>query len=398
MEKEFYSFNKSKSTFFLFLFFVFSYQAYAQNIYIYVAPNGAPTGNGNVQNAPVSLAQAKAVAKANPQKSCFIYLASGIYPALTLDATDSRSAAYPVVYTSIVPYGAIFQPEISLTSTNFTPIPDIIKARIINATAKTKVMQMSLASMNLRDTAQWPQTFSLFKLKTPKFYRNGVPLPLYRYPADSSSMTMRQVVNRGSVNSVPGGSFKYRDGRGKYWLNAINDGGLFLSGNWQTPWLIDVIKTQSLSMVDSLVVQAIGISGGIGTLAPTRLAAGTEPYTALNLVEEIAAEGQWSINFKTKMLYMWVPASGTLTCSGNSKTPAISITGVSNTSFTGIAVRGGSGNGIELHNSSNIIIPGTQISYCSGYGETLRLGTNCQVQSNDIDSVGAGGVIISSST
>ncbi len=95
---------------------------------------------------------------------------------------------------------------------------------------------------------------------------------------------------------------------------------------------------------------------------------------------------------------MWVPASGTITFSGNGGVPAILATGVSNTRFIGFSVRGGSGNGIELHNCSNVLIAGTRISYCSGNGITITDGTNCTVQSNDIDSVGKGGVIISTST
>src|SRR5258708_1246188 len=77
--------------------------------------------------------------------------------------------------------------------------------------------------------------------------------------------------------------------------------------------------------------------------------------------------------------------------------PAISVTGVSYTKFIDIAVRGGSGNGIELHDCRNVKIAGSHISYCSGYGIAITDGSNCTVQSNDIDSVGAGGVIISSS-
>src|SRR5260221_63794 len=118
----------------------------------------------------------------------------------------------------------------------------------------------------------------------------------------------------------------------------------------------------------------------------------------MNLVEEIKAEGQWSINFKTKMLYMWVPASGTITLDGDSKAPAISLDRVSNTRFIGLDIRGGSGDGIGLNQCSNVLIAGSHITYCSGYGVRIVDGNSCTVQSNDINLVGAGGVIISSSS
>lgn len=393
MKTNFYTL--AKFTFFFFAFFVFS-RVQAQNIHVYASPYGAATGNGDVATAPVNLDRARAIVRANPTKPCVVSLASGSYSALSLDATDSRAAAYPAVYTSMVPNGAVFQPEILLNRANFQAIPATIAARIINATAKTKVMQLSLASYNLPDTAQWAASFAIGYLKTPRFYKNGQPLPMSRYPADTT-MAIKQVVTKGASGSTPGGSFKYRDDRAKYWLNAINDGGLWLSGNWQAPWQMDVIKTKSITTADSLIVQAVGIGGGLGTILPTKILPGTEPYYALNLVEEIAAEGQWSFNAKTKMLYMWPPALGNLAVAGNAKAPAISATNVSNVQFTGIAVSGGSGNGVELNNCNNVLLAGMHITYCSGNGIYITDGSNCTVQSNDIDSVGAGGVVVTNS-
>lgn len=395
MEKSLHFFRHG--LYLLFLGFFLSTSSQAQTINIYAAPDGAPTGNGDAANLPVSVARAKAVARENTQTPCIIWLKNGIYPALSLDAGDSRTAAAPVTWQSMNPNGAVFQPEITLDKSAFQAIPDSIKDRIIDPTAKTQVLQLDLSSYGFTDTAQWPLIFGIAKLKTPKFYCDGYPLPMSRYPSDTT-MTMREVVDKGSANSIPGGSFKYRDDRGKYWLKAINDGGVYLSGNWQTPWQMDVIKTLSLSTADSLIVQTVGIQNGLGTQAPGRIASGAEPYYALNLVEEIAREGQWSINFKTKMLYMWVPATGTLTGAGSSKNPAIAVTGVSNISLIGIAVQGGSGNGIELQGCHNVLIAGTHIHFCSGNGISITDGSNCVVQSNDIDSVGAGGVIIATST
>jgi len=152
MKRNFYPLVKL--AFYLFAFFVSS-QLYGQ-MHIYTAPNGSSTADGTSASAPVNLARARAIAKANPQKAITIDLANGIYPQLTLDATDSRSASAPVVYSSAAQGGAIFQPTITLTTANFSPIPANIQARIINATAKTKVVQMSLASFNSVDsTITW---------------------------------------------------------------------------------------------------------------------------------------------------------------------------------------------------------------------------------------------------
>lgn len=395
MKAKFYSFVKLTSC--LLAFVISSQGLHAQSLHIYASPSGSATGNGDTEGAPVNLDRARAIARANPTKPVAIYLASGTYSSLALDATDSRAAAYPVVYTSISPKGAVFQPEIILNRANFQAIPTTIANRIINATAKTKVMQMSLAALNLPDTAQWAECFAIGYLKVPRFYQNGLPLPMSRYPADTT-MPMGQVLVKGTQGSTPGGKFKYSNDRAKYWVTALSDGGVWLAGNWQAPWQMDVIKTQTIGTLDSTILQAEGIGGGLGTILPSKIAPGTEPYYALNLVEEITAEGQWSFNAKTKMLYMWPPASGTIAVAGNSKVPAISATNVSNTQFTNITISGGSGNGVELKNCNNVLIAGMHIAYCSGNGVTITDGSNCTVQSNDIDSVGSGGVVVSSST
>jgi len=369
---------------------------HAQNLHIFASPNGSATADGSSAAAPVSLDRARAVARAHPSQACIIYLANGVYKSLTLDATDKRTAADPVVYVSSTPHGAVFTPEFYLDKSKFQAIPDSIKSRIINTTAKTMVTQIPLRTLGIADSAQWPAQFGISDLVSPKFYKDGQPLPMSRYPSGTATMPMKQVVYAGYYKSTPGGSFKYADDRAKYWAKAINDGGVWLAGNWQAQFQMDVVRTSSVSTADSLITQSIGIYGGLGAKPYGRLISGQEPYYALNLVEEIAAEGQWAINYRTKMLYIWLPATGTLTFAGNSKSPAISVTGADNTSFINIDVRGGSGNGIEIHDCHNVQVAGGHISLCSGNGVTITGGTYCTVQSCDIDSVGAGGVIVRS--
>ena len=368
----------------------------AQTISVYASPKGSPQGDGSI-SSPVSLDRAKAIVRNNPNSPCIVWLADGTYKQVKLDASDTRSSSASVIYQAVSPHGAVILPENHLDVHQFQPIPDSIRDRIINTTAKGKVKQLPLSALSLIDTADWPLTFTLANLRSPKFYKNGNPLPMSRYPQDTT-MTMGDVITKGRYKAKPGGSFRFRDDRVKQWQKAIDDGGLFLCGNWQFTWKLDVVRTLSVDPKGKLIKQAIGLQDGIGTQDPGRLAPGTEPYYALNLVEEINAEGQWSINFRTKMLYMWVPESGTVTMDGDSRTPSIELDSVSNTSFIGIDIRGGSGDGIGLNQCRNILIAGSHISQCSGYGVRIEDGSACTVQSNDINQVGAGGVIIESSS
>ncbi|MBS1605874.1 MAG: right-handed parallel beta-helix repeat-containing protein, partial [Bacteroidetes bacterium] len=393
MRRKFYSL-KASVCFVAFILGISSVKA--QTVNIYASTTGSATGAGTSAGAPVTISRARAIAKANPTHPCTIWLASGIYYRLTLDATDSRSASAPVTYQSMVKGGAIFQPTMTLPTSSFSAIPASIQSRIIDPTAKTHVKQISLTSFNLPDMNAWGRSFSQVNMHIPAFFYNGAALPMSRWPADTSWMKMGDIISKGSAGSSPGGIFKYRDGRARYWVNAISDGGVYLCGNWQVPWTMDVILTKAINTTDSTITQDIGISGGIGSQS-WREPRGQEEYCAINLVEEIRAEGQWAINTKTKMLYMWVPASGNVQMSGDWTMAAITATGVNYTNFVGLAVRGGSGNGINLTGCNNVLIAGADISYVGRNAVAITDGRNCTVQSSDLHNLGAGGVIIKSS-
>lgn len=368
----------------------------AQNIHVYVTPYGASTGDGSNVSAPVNLQRARVICKANTNKAVIVYLGRGTYPSFALDSTDKRTAANPVVWTSSERYGAVFEPITNINRSLFQAIPDSIKARIINATAKTKVMQIPFSALGITDSTEWPAFSLIANIRSPKFYKDGQPLQMSRYPGGDSTMPMAKVINKGSGNSVPGGSFKYTNDRAKYWTKAVADGGVYLSGNWQAQFEMDVIKTASIRTADSLITQSIGILNGLGAQPYGRLTSGQEPYYALNLVEEIAGEGQYAVNFKRKMIYMWVPASGNLSFAGDCKCPAIKLTKADNNWFMNMAIRGGSGDGFGITECVGVQVAGTSIALCSGNGVTITGGRNVLVQSNDIDSVGAGGVIVQS--
>ena len=369
----------------------------AQTVSIYASPTGANTGMGGSLATSVSLTRAFSVTKLFPNDSCIVWLADGVYNQLILDSTSRRTLLAPVIYKAINPKKAIFKPLTSINTASFQAIPDSIKSRIVDSTAKTKVKQLPLATYNLKNMSVWPSTFSIGNITSPKFYNKGMVLPMSRYPKDSN-MTMKTVLSNGTGGKTPGGSFVYRDTtRFKYWLKEMNDAGLYLSGAWRVPWQIDVVKTKFIDTLADTLQQTIGVSGGIGDKYSRPKGNGKEPYWALNLVEEIGKPGEWSINFRTKMLYMWVPESAEIEVASDPLQPAFSIVEVNNTSFQNIAIIGGAGDGFTLTNCNNILIAGCDIANCSGNAITITGGSNCTVLSNDIHSTGGAGVKIASS-
>ncbi|HXO75415.1 MAG TPA: hypothetical protein VN824_09280 [Puia sp.] len=269
------NFYPSKNCTLLFIAMLLFGGLQAQTVHLYVSPNGSSTADGTSQAAPVNMARVRVLLRQHLTQACIVYLTNGTYPAMSLDATDSRTATAPAVFTSMTEHGVVFQPFGTINRASFQAIPDSIKSRILNATAKTMVRQIPLSAMGVTDTAQWPAQFGISSLVSPRFYKDGVPLAMSRYPAAvDSTMAMKQVLNPGTYRSTPGGIFKYRNDRAKYWMKAITDGGLFLSGNWQAQFQMDVVKTQSVSVADSLITQSIGIYGGIGAQPYGRIVSG----------------------------------------------------------------------------------------------------------------------------
>lgn len=380
----------------------------AQVLDIYVSPTGSATGNGNSQAAPVSLSRARTLLKttANKQRVSHVWLLDGVYTYLSLDTTDSRTANAPVTFHALHPLKAIFQPISPINVADIQPIPDSIKRRIVDSNARAKVRQINLAGYSLSNMTAWPKLFgypvnitanTTTRQQWPIIYENSTPLPMAQYP-NNDVMKVKSVITNGTGKVSPGGSFKYRDDRAKYWRKAIDD-GLWLRGNWRVDWQMDFVKTDSINITDSIVYQSIGVQGGIGNKYTRPAGNGQEPYVVVNLVEEIDTVGEWCINFATKMLYIYPPAdTTTLHISSNSSTPTIKLDKLNYTNFENILLDGGSADGFRINKCNNVNILGCEVTHVAGYGVFIADGTNCLVKSNNLHDVGEGGVFLINSS
>src|SRR6267378_3362644 len=106
MKSNFYS---SKNYTLLFTAMLFFGSLRAQTLHFFASPNVSSTGDGSSMAAQVNLARVSVLLKEHLTQPCTVYLTNGAYPAFSLDATDSRIAAAPVVYTSMTAHGVVFQ-------------------------------------------------------------------------------------------------------------------------------------------------------------------------------------------------------------------------------------------------------------------------------------------------
>ena len=363
-----------------------------QTVNIYAASNGSGVGSGATYNLPVNLARARVVAQNYPNNPINVLLKDGTYYQFTLTSADARTANAPAIYKAINKGKAIFQPLKVINRADFQPIPDSVKQRIIDPTAKGKVMQLNLASYNInsQSTAPWATVVNNTP-KYPIFYQNTTPLMLSRYPNDTT-MSMNGVIYKGTNKTDSGGIFYYSDTRTNRWVNAMNDEGVWLAGNWRVSFVIQFIKTKTIDTVNKIIYQKDGVQLGIGNKFAAYAGNYEEPYFVSNLYEEIDTVGEFSINFNNKMLYMWVPDTGVIQYADSLTMPAISATGANYTQFQNINFIGGAGNAINVSSAHHVRIAGCDITQCTDDAIVLTDVTYSAVQSNDIHQVGAGGV------
>lgn len=375
-----------------------SYPA-GQMVTIYAAPNGSATGGGTCFLLPASLDRAEAIVKAYPNNPCTVLLEDGIYYQLTLTATDARTATTQAIYKAINKGKAIFQPLKVINRNDFQDIPDSVKNRIVNPTAKGKVKQLNLATYNINPQSVAPWAYVISDSPAyPIFYQNTKPLPLSRYPNDTT-MSMNGVIFKGVNNKTDsGGIFNYSDTRTNYWVKALADEGVWLAGNWRVSFVLQWIKTKSIDTVNKTITQSIGISQGIGNKFAGAAGNYKEPYFVSNIYEEIDMEGEYSVNMNNKMLYMWVPDTGTIKYADSLTLPAISANGASYTQFQNIGIAGGLGSGFTVKNARNVRIAGCDITRCSNDAIIWVDVTNSAIVSNDMHEIGSGGVAMYSTT
>ena len=369
-----------------------------QTVTIYASPNGSGIGSGATYNLPVNLTRARIVVQNYPNNPCNILLEDGTYYQYTLTSADSRTANAPAIYKAINRGNAIFKPLKVINRSDFQPIPDSIKQRIINTTAQGKVMQLNLSSYNInaQSVAPWANVIS-DSPKHPIFYQNTTPLLLSRYPNDTT-MKMNGVNYKGTNSPDTGGNFNYTNAHTNYWVKALNDEGVWLAGNWRVSFVLQWIKTKSIDTVNRIIYQTDGVQGGLGNKFAGYAGNYAEPYFVSNLFEEIDTIGEYSINFNNKMLYMWVPDTGTIQYADSLTMPAISATGANNTQFQNIFFTGGAGSAITVNSANNIRIAGCDITQCTNTAIMLNDVTNSVVQSNDLHQLGSGGIALNSTT
>ena len=146
-------------------------------------------------------------------------------------------------------------------------------------------------------------------------------------------------------------------------------------------------------------ILSIDTSNNTITLAPfgkigNEFGHGHEPYSIINLLEEISQPGDWCVDNLDQKIYFYphgTIASSNLRISDNVN-PIFTVNGASYLEFVGLEVINNRGSAFQFTNCSNDQINGCMIHDIDEDAVVITGGSNCGVSSSNLYNLGAQGV------
>ncbi len=342
----------------------------ASATYYISSADGIDTNPGTLSSPFKTLEKARnairAMKTANtiPAGGVIVYLRGGTYTrdsSFTLSSLDAATVSKPVVYKAYENEVPVLIGGKELTASNFTVVTDATVLARMPTAGQGKVYQIDLAAESISQYAAIKKIgFGWDKKSLPPILQvDGKDQTLARYP-NNSFMTINSVTSTGSiprngdVEPWTGASFTYSDARADSWANAPD---MWVFGYWFWDWADGNLQVSSLD-ANTNTISSVGPSW-YGVKAGQR-------FYAYNLLEEIDQPGEYYIDRTNNILYLYPQNGANITSSrvklGLLETPLIDIDNVKYTTFEGIHFDLTTGKGVQINNSSNVLVKGNKFT------------------------------------
>jgi len=378
----------------------------------YVSADASQDGDGSIENPFASLEAARDQVRTDmlqtmtPPEGAVIKLLPGTY-FLEDTFTLSHRDAFPA-YSQLIVEGSGDKESIlhlgkRVGMDQLHKVRDESLLARLRPEARDNVQVLDLAALGL-ELEPLPVLFKGLDGGQPEIFFNDKRLPISRYP-NQGNLTMGELLSPGIwwERVSEGGSFKFDDDRHLNWQHSIAS-GLRLNGYWRIPWQSWSIKVKSIDPEDRILTHAVPIAegsssnsnfAGIGSKYTRPKGSLEEPYFAYNLIEEIDQPGEWSIDYASSRLYIWLPeADGELIIAHNSK-PIVELKGASQVTLRNLSFKGGRENGIEIFGGLDNVIEHCRFTNLGGWGVIVRGGFRNGVRNSHFSHLGKGGIELS---
>ncbi len=271
---------------------------------VYVAPSGNDSAEGSRIKPLATLQAAVAVVRRSRDagsvpRPVTIWLADGTYTIpQTLKLEGPRDSQITI---RAAHHGkAILDASIALKESQFVRSQDPrLQKEVIG-----KVWECDLKKAGVQHAKKFPNRFNdtggLFQLFCDDLWQ-----PISRWPNDRNAK-MKKVLDRGDDPGAPGkrpGKFVFDGDRPARWTRAAESGQLWLAGFWRVAWDWQSVRVDKIDLKEKSILLASPIFLGIGSKYAGPEGAGTEPWRAINLVEEIDMPGEWAVDFQQGKLF-----------------------------------------------------------------------------------------------
>ena len=394
----------------------------------YVATDGSDADPGTLAAPFATLEKARDVVRALPRPlpagGVTVFVRGGTYrrtATFNLTSSDSGTEAAPVFYKAYTGETPKFTSGTPLLASAFGPLDASMQSRVATGVTVSNIRQLDLAAFSFANDGPFPVRFNQNRLRNPYYtsvdgeifelFFNGARAPLSRYPNDNLAdrfatpcLKMDGVTQKYATTlngEAIGGQFKYKAtdaARVQKWITAANEGSLWIQGFYRVPWEEYGMKVKSIDTTAGTFTMASGasMSLGYGNKYSAYEGSKTEPYWALNLLEEIDQPGEWAIDFIRNKLYLWPSATiadGSVEISDFSQ-PLVKLTAVDHTILQGLTFDISLAQGVLVSGGSNNLVLGCKFRRMGSYAVDLENGSDNGVLGCDMEDMAAGGVYL----
>ena len=370
----------------------------------HIALSGKDTNAGTAAAPFATLERARMAVrewrKADGKGGATVWIESGVYPLAStfeLGAEDSGTAESPILWRAKKDGAAQLDARRRIDAKDFHKVTDAALLARMAEEARGHVWALDLAKAGIQHGKRPADLFD-DSGGLPDLYCNGERQTLSRWPNETKT-TMERVLDRGDsrrASGARGGTFVFRGDRPARWVEAAKADQLWLAGFWRVAWEWETVRVEKLDPAAKSITLAHSVPGGIGSKYAGPEGAGTEPWIALNLLEEIDQPGEWSLDFAKQTLYWWPPAplEKMEIAIADSDAPMVRLNGAAHIVVRGLVIGGGLGNGIEITGGESCAVEGCTLRDLGRSGVVVTGGLRHEILSCDLHTLGQSGILI----
>jgi hypothetical protein len=375
----------------------------AETASFHVSPSGNDSADGSVTHPFATLERAREAVRALkkapaqiPPQGIIVELEPGTYQrttSFTLSHEDAGTPTQPVIWRARTPGASILDTGVHIPAPALQPVEGA-EAQRLASEARGHVYTANLKAAGLRNLGPYPLNFDSGG-GICEFFFNGERQPVSRWP-NAGPARVERIVDKGE--SAPGapkrvGKFIAREERVSRWPV---ERGVWLEGYWRVPWDARTVRVAAIDAQTREITLGAPVAGGIGSKYAGPEGSGSEPWWAVNLIEEIDQPGEWAVDFTTGRLFWWPPEkwqSGSIVLS-DMTAAAIRVEKSAFLKIEGLSLENGLLNGIEVVESENVEIAGCRLRNFGGSGVVVQKGAGVRVRSCDITDLGQSGIVL----